>query len=97
MISIPIAIRMRSIMIDDKIFTDNINRFLTSDELTVGDMHLSTEEILTCAGLIIAASPKWSSQRDIITSLMLNVDEDSMQKILMFIDLKAIDDAISKC
>jgi hypothetical protein len=81
----------------DNILTDNMIRLFAADELTVDYMHLTTEEILTCAGLVIAATPKWSSQRDVITNLMLNVDEESMQRVLMFIDLKAIDNAIPKC
>ena len=81
----------------DNVFSDNILRLFASDALTVDYMHLTTEEILTCAGLVIAASQKWSAQRDIITNLMLNVDEESMQKVLMFIDIKAIDNAIPKC
>ena len=81
----------------DNLFSDNILRLFASGELTVDHMHLSTEEILTCAGLVIAASQKWSAQRDMITSLMLNLDEESMEKILLFIDLKAIEDAIPNC
>jgi hypothetical protein len=81
----------------DNLFTDNMLRLFATDTLTIDYMHLTTEEILTCAGLVIAASPKWSAQRDIITNLMLNVDEESMQKVLMFIDIKAIDNAIPKC
>ena len=81
----------------DNTFTDNILRLFATDTLTIDYMHLTTEEILTCAGLVIAASQKWSAQRDIITNLMLNIDEESMQKVLMFIDIKAIDSAIPKC
>jgi hypothetical protein len=81
----------------DNLFSNNILKLFTADELTVDYMHLTTEEILTCAGLVIAATPKWSSQRDVITNLMLNVDEESMQRVLMFIDLKAIESAIPKC
>jgi hypothetical protein len=81
----------------DNLFSDNILRLFAAGELVVDEIHLSTEEILTCAGLVIAASPKWSAQRNIITSLMLNLDEESMQHILMFIDLKAIESAIPNC
>jgi hypothetical protein len=83
-------------MIDD-VFSDNIMKLFATGGLTVDDMHLTAEEVLACAGLVIAASPKWSAQRDIITNLMLNIDEESMQNILMFIDIKAIEDAIPKC
>ena len=81
----------------DNLFSDNILRLFAAGELTVDNMHLTTEEILTCAGLVIAAPVKWSAQRDIITSLMLNVDEESMEKVLMFVDIKAIESAIPKC
>ena len=84
-------------MIDDNTPTDNIMKLLASNSLTVDYMHLTTEEVLTCAGYIIAASPKWSAQRDIITNLMLNIDAESLERVLMFIDLKAIDNAIPKC
>ena len=87
---------MRLGMIDN-IFTDNILRLFADNVLTVDYMHLTTEEILTCAGLVIAATPKWSAQRDVITNLMLNIDEESMQKVLMFVDIKAIENAIPKC
>ena len=87
---------MRLDMIDS-IFTDNMLKLFAVDGFTVDQMHLTTEEILACAGLVIAATQKWSAQRDIITNLMLNIDEESMQKILMFIDIKAIDNAIPKC
>ena len=83
-------------MIDN--YIEGLNKLLVSKEAPlVENVKLSTEEILTCAGLVIAAPAKWSAQRDMITSLMLNVDEESMEKVLMFVDIKAIESAIPKC
>jgi hypothetical protein len=83
-------------MIDD-VFSDNIMKLFASSEFTIDYMHLTTEEVIACAGLVLAAPAKWSAQRDLITNLMLNIDEESMQNILMFIDIKAIESAIPIC
>lgn len=96
MIFTPTAIHTRLDMIDD-LFDDAILELFFAHELDTDDMHLTPEEVLACAGLIIAVSPKWSAQRDVITNLMLNLDEESVESVLMFLDTKVLDRAISKC
>jgi hypothetical protein len=80
-----------------KLFIYNHSSGYIPSEATVGYMELTSEEVLTCAGLIIAASPKWSAQRDIITNLLLHAHEASIESVLMFLDTKVLDSAIPQC
>ena len=83
-------------MIDD--YIEDLNRLLVSKEPPlVENVKLSTEEMLTCAGVLTATTGKWSMRRDVLTDLMLRLDNPSIKKILMFLDKDVIKETLPKC
>ena len=83
-------------MIDN--FIDELTNLLIDKKPPlVENVKLSTEEILTCAGIIMSTTEKWSMKRDVLTDLMLRVDNSSIKKIMMFLDKETIKETLSKC
>ena len=83
-------------MIDN--FIEDLNKLLVNKEAPlVENVKLSTEEILACAGVVMSTTGKWSMKRDVLTDLMLRLDNSSIKKILMFLDKETIKETLSRC
>ncbi len=83
-------------MIDN--YIEDLNKLLVKKEAPlVENVKLSTEEILTCAGVIMSTTGKWSMKRDVLTDLMLRLDNSSIKKIMMFLDKETIKETLPKC
>ena len=85
-------------MIDDREFIEELADLLINKELPMVEyVELSAEEVITCAGIIMATTKSWGVKRDIVADLLLRLDNSSVNKVMMFLDEDTIKNTMPKC